>query len=97
MTPNDRTISFLITRGIPLREQNTVVTDLDDSCDMAQVSVNGEAVMVGNTWDFHPGCHGFDLPAFKGPKALSQLFVTALKARGHDVIETTNHEWVYED
>lgn len=96
MTANDRTLTFLTANGVPLLDRNTVTTDLDGSCDMAQVSVNGQVVMVGNLWDFHPGCHGFNLPGFHGHEELTDLFVKALTAHVGEVVQTVNEDWVYE-
>ena len=31
---------------------------IDASCEMAEVLIEDAFVMVGNLWDFHPGCHG---------------------------------------
>lgn len=38
--------------------KNIIEIKIDESCDMAAVYLNGELIMSGNFWDFHPGCHG---------------------------------------
>ena len=38
--------------------KNVIKVIIDTSCEMAEVSLNGECLMMGNFWDFHPGCHG---------------------------------------
>lgn len=37
---------------------NTITISTDESCEMAMVDLNGECIMMGNYWDFHPNCHG---------------------------------------
>lgn len=48
MTPDD--LEYL--------DNNLIEVFVDKSCDMACVKFNGEFVLEGNYWDFHPGCHG---------------------------------------
>lgn len=36
----------------------TITMQVDRTCEMAKVSLNGKLIMEGNFWDFHPGCHG---------------------------------------
>lgn len=44
---------------IPLKNNNNVIKVYKDpSCEMASVFLNGKELMMGNYWDFHPGCHG---------------------------------------
>ena len=64
-THSQRVLTFLSDQGIAVKRKNKVTVDIDRSCEMAQVKVNGKVIMVGNFWDFHPGCHGFNgLPSF---------------------------------
>lgn len=35
-----------------------ILIEKDEAVEMARVSINGEWLMQGNYWDFHPGCHG---------------------------------------
>lgn len=37
---------------------NKIVVGIDDESEMAYVSLNGECIMEGNFWDFHPNCDG---------------------------------------
>lgn len=49
-----------------------ILIEVDESCDMARVSLNDECIMEGNDWDFHPGCHGIDeYGDWKGCRQLS--------------------------
>lgn len=40
------------------KKTRTIVHVIDESCEMAGVYLDGKLVMLGNYWDFHPGCHG---------------------------------------
>lgn len=89
---NKKVIAYMNKAGIPVLDQNVVWVNIDDGCEMAEVLVNGELIMMGSFWDFHPGCHGIDLP-FASYDSLAQLFVEAL-----DPVELqVNEDWVYED
>ena len=37
--------------------KNRVTVRVDSTCSMAEVVLDGEVVITGNFWDFHPGCH----------------------------------------
>lgn len=39
---------------------DTIEIVVDSLCKGAMVSVGSEMVMLGNFWDFHPGCHGLN-------------------------------------
>lgn len=43
---------------IPFKKKNVITVISDSSCSMSCVTLNGEHMMTGNNWDFHPGCHG---------------------------------------
>jgi hypothetical protein len=63
---------------------------IDYSCEMAMVlDSNGDCIMMGNYWDFHPGCHGIEeYGDFNGPRSLATI--AALKETGsvdYDVID----------
>lgn len=97
-TQSQRVLTFLSEQGIAVKRKNKVTVDIDRSCKMAQVKVNGKLVMVGNFWDFHPGCHGFyGLPSFSGHDSLAQVFVQGLEADQRQVNLVTNEEWTYRD
>lgn len=93
-----RVLNFLKNSDIAIRPRSNKVTiDIDRSCDMARVKVNSKLIMMGNFWDFHPGCHGFDLPDFRGHESLADVFVSALEANQSKVTLTVNENWVYRD
>lgn len=79
------------------RAVNVVLIRKDDSCSMGEVSVNGKCIMLGNDWDFHPGCHGFDLPDFSTAEELAALFANALTQAGNKVECVTDRTWCFED
>jgi hypothetical protein len=93
-----RVIDFLEQRPIKLkvRANNVITVRRDDGCAMAEVLVNGKVIMTGNTWDFHPGCHGFDLPNFSTCEELARLFVNGLERAGLKAIIQTDVAWRYE-
>lgn len=65
----------------------TITVKLEPSCEMAGVWVEDECVMVGNYWDFYPGCHGIHkYGEFKGPFSLARAIERALKNRGEEVV-----------
>lgn len=66
-------------------------------CQMAQVRVNGQVIMLGNFWDFHPECHGFDLPRFHGADDLARLLTQGLTTAGHAVDLRANDQWTYKN
>lgn len=56
---------------------------VDRSCEMARVSLNGNCVMEGNFWDFHPGCHGItDYGDFRGYSGLATAISMKLYSEG---------------
>ena len=62
----------------------------DRSCEMAIVLVDGDCVMEGNYWDFHPGCHGIDAYGdFRGVDDLVKKVKRKLLSDGHDVVVDT--------
>lgn len=97
-THSQRVLTFLSDQGIAVKRKNKVTVDIDRSCEMAQVKVNGKVIMVGNFWDFHPGCHGFNgLPSFHGYNSLANVFVLGLEADQRQASLVTNEEWTYRD
>ncbi len=83
--------------GLQKNTINRVVIETDDTCSMACVNVNGACVMVGNDWDFHPGCHGFDLPDFRGARHLADLLAGGLREAGYPVEVTEDANWRFEE
>ena len=72
--------------------KNIIEIKVDKSCEIAQVSLNGEIVMSGNFWDFHPGCHGInEYGDFKGYSDLARSI--ALKVGNCEIIKS---EYSYE-
>lgn len=56
---------------------------VDESCEMARVSLNGTCVMEGNFWDFHPGCHGITKYGdFRGYSGLATAISLKLYSEG---------------
>ena len=37
-------------------QQHIINLRIDDNCEMAEVILDGKHIMMGNFWDFHPGC-----------------------------------------
>jgi hypothetical protein len=58
---------------------NNILIEMDESCEMARVSVNGECIKEGNYWDFHDGCITGDLEKYGRFNNLSE-FIVRLKA-----------------
>lgn len=66
--------------------KNIILVEHDDSCDMYAVSLNDECIMEGNTWDFHPGCHGIhEYGDFNHPNQLVKAIQLKLLKEGKDV------------
>lgn len=40
------------------KKQHEILIEVDQSCEMARVSVDGELIMEGNFWDFKPTTNG---------------------------------------
>lgn len=69
-----------------------ILIEVDKSCEMACVSLNDKCVMMGNNWDFHPGCHGIsEYGDFKGYHSLAIAIQN--KVGGEIIID---REWKYE-
>ena len=96
MDANQKTLKFMKDLGIIVEPINKVEIEIDRDCEMAQVSVNGKGIMMGNFWDFHPSCHGFDLPHFSTYHELAQLFVEAFISIGGTVEISTINDWNWE-
>lgn len=73
------------------RKQNIVKVLSDNSCSMKMVTLNNQGIMMGNTWDFHPGCHGFPF-TFSGATSLAEKIKNSIP---NAVIVYEN--WKYED
>ncbi len=82
--------AYLEKHGIPVRKKNVVKVNVDAGCKMAEVRVNNKVVMLGNFWDFHPGCHGIDL-RFQGHDSLADVFVKGMP----NAELRTNPNWQY--
>lgn len=56
---------------------------LDPSCKMAGVRAGRKWIMVGNFWDFHPGCHGIhEYGSFGSPLGLVFAIERSLRKQG---------------
>jgi len=87
---------YLDKRGIIPLENNTVTIRIDRSCDMERVEVNGVEIMEGNSHDFHPGCHGMDLPSFNSSSELAKLFDGMFKSSGKESEIVVARNWKYD-
>lgn len=76
---------------------NQIVVANDKSCNMHAVSLNDVCIMMGNTWDFHPGCHGGDLPNFSSAKSLAGLLDAGLRKAGYPTVITHDDAWSYDN
>lgn len=93
---NKIVLDFLKKEKVPILDKNEILEEVQPSCKMAKVSVNGQCIMMGNYWDFHPGCHGFKLPEFSSPSSLVTLFNNALKSLEKEVNIVVDENWKYE-
>ncbi len=63
--------------------------------DMAEVFLDGESVMSGNDWDFHPGCQPGITDRFnfkgKGPEALADAIELTLRKSGESDISRATY------
>lgn len=56
---------------------------LDPSCKMAGVKAGRKWIMVGNFWDFHPGCHGIhEYGSFGSPLGLALAVAASVRKQG---------------
>lgn len=77
-------------------ESKVVRIQVDLSCEMARVSVDGKGIMEGNFWDFHPGCHGInEYGDFEGHDDLASSVGASLRKNGYSV-ETVRESYKYE-
>ena len=59
----------------------------DSSCEMGIVLIDGECVMCGKYWDFHPGCHGIDTYGdFRGIDSLVSKIKSKLQCENNTVV-----------
>lgn len=98
MAMNDKVASFLKNENIKVLKEklNVVLIKTDRSCQMAEVSVNGKTIMLGNEWDFHNGCHGMDLPTFRGKVSLANIFDEFFKSLGYQSEIKLDNTWKFE-
>ena len=78
------------------KEMNVILVKVDKSCDMAEVLLNGECIMDGNFWDFHPGCHGInEYGDFNSHYELAKKIGETLTKEGKE-FTIVKEEYVYE-
>lgn len=72
-----------------------ILIEVDQSCEMARVSIDGKGVMEGNFWDFHPGCHGIhEYGEFESYKHLADRIKLTLMENGKQAeIETQTYKY----
>lgn len=87
---------YLDERNIKTRKNNVVKIQIDRSCDMERVEVNGKEIMEGNSHDFHPGCHGMALPSFNSSSELARLFDGMFKSSGKESEIVVDRNWKYD-
>ena len=69
-----------------------ISVDLYQPESMAQVRHGKEVIFLGNTWDFHPGCHGTTFPLnrlgttveigdFRGPSDLAHQIAAKVNGK----------------
>ena len=68
----------------------------DKSCKMQWVYFNDVCINGGNTWDFHNGCNGCDIPTYKGAINYIQVLSRGLKSLGYKVtvLETEDKDYI---
>lgn len=75
---------------------NEILIEVDESCDMACVSLNGTCISEGNYGDFYPGCSGiYDWGQYKGYMQLYRNIRGILLKRGEKV-NITIKDYKYE-
>lgn len=78
----------------PQEAKQVILVEVDDSCEMAMVSINKECVMEGNFWDFHPGCHGITKYGdFNSYTELVQKIFLYLRKKGFEKIEIKKRKY----
>lgn len=87
---------FMEDNEIEIGEENIINVNIDRSCSMAAVVVNGKVIMEGNEWDFHPSCHGLILPDFKNKNQLAKIFENMFNSSGNKFETIVNSQWKYE-
>ncbi len=92
----NKALAYLKKNKFPLLENNVVLVKIDDSCEMAEVSVNDQCVMMGNFWDFHPGCHGIKI-SFSDYESLATALSDGLTIGGHANTIKYDQDWSYEE
>lgn len=78
------------------KKNNVIYLGVDKSCDMAFVQLNKKTILLGNFWDFHPGCHGHTF-AFRGYEDLVNQIKQYLESTGASVTVEEDYNWKYED
>lgn len=94
---NKIVIEFIKNQNIEINDKNTILKEVDKNCEITSVSLNGTSIMMGNFWDFHPDCHGFDLPHFSSVSELILLIHRAIRSIDKEVEILIDNDWIYED
>lgn len=79
--------------------KHTIKVRTDHSCEMAEVLLDDELVMMGNFWDFHPGCCDVtEYGNFSSYATLSTAIYQHLVKSGvpYNEIETITEQYEYE-
>ena len=72
---------------------NIIKIGLDEAYEMACVKLNGECVMMGNYWDFHPNCHG--IHEYGDFQSYAQLANNIKRKLGGDIVY--DFTWRYDE
>lgn len=78
-------------------QEATINVYFDHAQNMAKVTVNDNLVMEGNTWDFHPACHGiYQYGDFNDPISLANQINNLLHNNPFPIFSTIKmHEYKY--
>jgi hypothetical protein len=84
-------------------DKNIITVRIDDYTEMAEVLLNNNYIMMGNFWDFHPGCYSIgnteSYGNFKGHISLAKAVKENLEKQGQlatIVTEKYNYDKKYQ-
>lgn len=91
-------LEYLHIGELSKKETVKVILYEDESCDMAEVHVNGVNVYSGNYCDFYNGCYASEsqFPDFNDQYEYTQILCDLLKEEGFEV-EYSEDEYSYDD
>lgn len=93
-------LDYLHVGELDKKEPVKVVLYEDESCDMAEVHINGINVYSGNYGDFYNGCYALErecnFPDFNDHHEYVEVLCDLLKEEGFEV-EYSEEEYEYDD